>query len=66
MTDRGGGASLLPYTPAGVKGCTEIMNITDSCECTVLDMPESREMAQQIDLREKQLSQVACISDLMS
>ena len=28
MTDKGGGASLLPYTPAGVTGSDEKITVT--------------------------------------
>ena len=31
--------------------------------CTVLDMPESKEMAEQVDWREKQPSQAGCVSE---
>ena len=34
-----------------------------SCRCAVLDMSESREMTEQTDWREKQPSQMACVSE---
>ena len=37
----------------------------DNCGCTALDMPERREMTEQIDGRAQQLSvsQMACVSE---
>ena len=35
----------------------------NSCRCTALDMPEWREMTEQIDWRAKQPSQMACFSE---
>ena len=63
----GGQRFLWIYCPghAGVKGHDRADRLAgkDSCESTVLDMLESRKMTEQTDWREKQPSQVACISE---
>ena len=33
------------------------------CRCTALDMPEPRDMTEQMDWREKEPPQMACVSD---
>ena len=34
VTDRGGGASLLPYTPAGMTGIKKVSHLTNPCEAS--------------------------------